>query len=201
MKMKRQTVTAKYRLHDVGGGFTLVEILAVVVLIVLISSVGGGIYVGTHRKALAEKSARDFLLAAQYARILAIERQSRCRLKLDAAENGFTLTIDEFNNDTKQTEQVIVRDLYFKPVQFAGKVKFESIRIETTDLEYGFGAEGQNTITFSSDGTAQGAVVQIGDGENHYTARISASTGKAKIYAGTAKTVKSDTIDLDQEQG
>ena len=199
--MKQQRVTAKYLRRDVGGGFTLIEILAVVVLIALIASVGSGFYVGTYKKSLAEKSARDFLLAAQYARILAIERQSRCRLKLDGTENGFTLTIDEFNDDTELTEEVMVRDVYFKPVQFTGEVKFESIRIEAADLEQGFEDEGRDTITFSSDGTAQNAVVQIGDGENHYTARISASTGKTKIYSGSAETVKSDTIDLDQEQG
>ncbi len=44
-------------------------------------------------------------------------------------------------------------------------------------------------------------MIQIGDGENHLTVSISAVTGKAKIFEGTADKVKSDTIDLDEEQG
>ena len=182
------------------AGFTIVEILVVVVIIVLIASVGGGVYVGTYKKTLVEKSARNFLLVAKYARILAIERQSRCRIKLDVANNGFMLIIDEFNDQTGQTEQVIVRDLYFKPTKFRGEVEFENVRVQSAGLEQVSETEQQNIINFSPDGTAQSAVIQIGDGKNHLTVSISAVTGKVKVYQGTADNVKSDTIDLDEQQ-
>jgi len=186
------------------SGFTIVEMLLVVGLIVLLVGAAGGIYTGTYKKALVRKSASDFFLAAKYARVLAIERAGRCRLKLDAANNGFTLIIDEVDKKTEETEQLAVRDIYFKPVKFSEDVKFEDIQIRSTDsTDSGeeFETGRQSIITFQPDGTAQEAVVQIGDGKNHYTVCVSAGSGKAKIYSEPAKNIKSDTIDLDEEQG
>ena len=98
---------------------------------------------------------------------------------------------------------MVVRDLYFKPIKFEGGIKFEDIRIKSVDSEEAFDTETdeQSTITFLPDGTAQAAVVQVGDGKNHYTVSISAVNGKTRIYAETAKNLKSNTIDLDEEQG
>ena len=102
--------------------------------------------------------------------------------------------------ETEETKPRVVRELYFKPVRFAEGIKFEEIRITPADSAETFGTE-QNTITFHPDGTVQAAVVQIGDGRNHYTVSMSAASGKIRIYAETAKDIKSDTIDLDEEQG
>jgi len=180
-------------------GFTIVEILLVVVLIALIAGVGGGIYVGTYKNMLAKKSARDFLLAAKYARILAIERASRCKIELDTAKNRFWLVVDELNEETGRTEQVPVRDWYFKPVEFSGNVKFENVQITPIDSEEVSGTGEQRAIVFLPNGSAQSAVIQIGDGKNHYTASVCAATGRAKIYFGTAKEAKTGTVDLDEQ--
>ena len=56
---------------------------------------------------LANKSARDFLLAAKYARITAIERQSPCRMVLDTENSGFWLLTSAFNEESGQTEQAV----------------------------------------------------------------------------------------------
>lgn len=167
-------------------------------LIVLLVGIAGGFYIGTYKNALVKKSARDLFLAAKYARILAIERQNKCWLKLDPANNSFMLFTEEFNEESEQTEKVIVRDLYFKPVKFAGDVKFENIHIQPNN-EQEYNSETENTITFSPDGTALTAVVQIGDGKNHLAISISGPTGKVKIYESSAEDVKSDTIDLDKQ--
>jgi len=55
------------------------------------------------------------------------------------------------------------------------------------------------TIIFLPDGTAQSAVVQIGDEKTHYTVSINAATGKAKLVSGTVENVKVSTVDLDAE--
>ena len=158
---------------------------------------------------LVEKAARDFVLAAKYARIMAIERQKPYKINLGAANaaeatnNGFRLVIDEFNQETEQTEQVIVRDLYFKPVEFTGDVKFEGIQITPAGWEAATETDEAREIVFSPGGTADSAVIQIGDGKNHYTISISAATGRATMYFGTAEKLKEEakigTIDLDQE--
>lgn len=180
-------------------GFTIVEVLLVVVLIALVAGAGGGIYIGTYKRMLVEKSARDFLLAAKYARIMAIERQSRCTMQLDEGNNRFALVVDEFNIGTGRTEKVMVRDLYFKPVEFRGDVEFEDIQIESVGSDEVFGSGEQRAIVFSPDGTAQSALIQIGDGKNHYTVSILAATGRAKIHFGTAENVESSVIDLDEQ--
>ncbi len=177
-------------------GFTIVELLVVITLIALIAGVGGGFGVGTYRRMLVEKTTRDFFLAAKYARIMAIERQRQYRIELDTANGGFYLTSNELNVETEQTEQTIVRDLYSRPVEFVGDVKFEAVQITPLGSQ---SSDEQTSILFLPNGTAQSAVIQIGDGENHYTVNICAATGKAKVYPGTAEEVETGTIDLDKK--
>lgn len=179
-------------------GFTIIEILLVVALIAIMAGVAGGFYAGTYKKAAVRKSVREFLLATRYAKVLAIERQSKCQLKLDAANNGFTLVIDQLDAEAR-TDGQLVKDLYFKPVKFTEGVKFEDIKIGLGDLQESLEIEQENIITFFYDGTAQTAVIQIGDGTDHYTISISAVNGKVRIAEGTAEKLKSDTIDLDEQ--
>ncbi len=140
------------------SGFTIIEVLVVITIIALMASVGGGYYMGTYKRMLVKKAARDFILAAKYARIMAIERQKPYRIEMDTTNGGFSLATDQLNEETEQT-----------------------------------------AIVFSPNGTAQSAVIQIGDGENHYTVNIYAATGKAKVQSGTVQEIKITTIDLDQE--
>jgi len=177
-------------------GFTIIEVLVVITIIALIAGVGGGFYIGTYKRMLVEKAARDFFLAAKYARIMAIERQKPYRIELDTTNGGFHLAFDQLNEETEQTEQTIVRDLYSKPVEFVDAVKFENIQITPIGSET---SDEQTAIVFSPNGTAQSAVIQIGDGENHYTINIYAATGKAAVYPGTAKEIEITTVDLDKE--
>ena len=178
----------------------------VVVIIALIGGVGGGLYVGTYKKILVERTARDFVLTAKYARVMAIEKQKPYKLQLDAINGGFSLTTSQWDEQTEQLESVIVRDLYCRPVVFEGEVGFEDIRIAPAGAEEAFERgwneqaedEGQ-VITFSPNGSAQPAVIQIGDGKTHYAISISGATGKAKISFGTAENLAAGTVDLDAE--
>jgi prepilin-type N-terminal cleavage/methylation domain-containing protein len=185
----------KYK-KNAKTGFTIIEVLVVITILALIGGVGAGFYIGTYKRMLVEKAARDFFLAAKYARIMAIERQKPYRIELDTTNGGFFLTTHQLNQETEQTERTIVRDLYSKPVEFDDAVKFENIQITPIGSE----SSGEQTaIVFSPAGTAQQAVIQIGDGENHYTVNISAATGKAAVQYGTYQEIKITTVDLDQE--
>ena len=64
--MERQKLKVKVKAKECG--FTLVEVLVVVVIIGLLGGLGGGVYIGTYKKLLVEKAARDFFLTAKYAR-------------------------------------------------------------------------------------------------------------------------------------
>jgi len=180
-------------------GFTIPEVLLVVLVIGLITSAGTGLYVGTFKGMKVRKAVQDFLLTAQYARIMAMERQTPYRMELDLANQGFLLTTLRWDEDSGQVGLETVRDVYCKPVQLEGDVTFEGVEIipGTWEVE-STGAE-QQTIVFSPNGTAQSAVVQIGDGNTHYAISISAATGRAKVYFGTAENVQTMTVDLDIE--
>jgi len=185
------------------GGFTLSEMLLVVALIAVISGLGGGLYAGTYKRMLVEKAARDFLLTAKYARIMAIERQQPYELQLDPNNTGFMLTTSQLNVESSTTEKVVVSDYYCRPVEFQGDVKFEDVRIGLGDSQAageGVTGEEEQIIVFQPNGSTDSAVIQIGDGKTHYSISILASTGKATMYVGKADEVKTGIVDLDAER-
>ena len=180
-------------------GFTISELLMVVLIIGLITGAGAGLYVGTFRKMQVEKAAYDFLLTAKYARLIAVEKQSQYKMALDLANKEFYLTTVLWDEESGQAQQEIVKNYYCKPVQFQGDVVFESVDIVPSGWETQSVSEERQTITFSPNGTAQSSVVQIGDGKTHYSISISPATGRAKMYFGTAENIKVGTTDLDAE--
>jgi prepilin-type N-terminal cleavage/methylation domain-containing protein len=181
-------------------GFTLAEVLLVVLVIGLITSAGTGLYMGTFKGMKVRKAVQDFLLTAQYARIMALEKQTPYRLELDLANQGFWLTTLQWDEDSEQMGLQIVRDIYCKPVQFDEDVTFEAVEIAPGQWQIESENEQQQTIIFSPNGTAQSAVVQIGNGRTHYAISISAATGKAKAYFGSSENVVATTTDLEVEQ-
>lgn len=180
-------------------GFTITEVLLVVVIIGLVTGAGAGLYVGTFRKMQVEKAAYDFFLAAKYARLMAIERQSHYKMELDMANNRFYLTTVFWDEESGQAQQEIVSNFYCKPVEFQRDVVFESVDIVPSGWETQSDSEQQQTIVFSPNGTAQSSVVQIGDGQTHYSIGISPATGRAKMFFGTAENVTFGTTDLEAE--
>lgn len=188
-------VRPRYEPH--GGGFTIIELLLVVSIIALMAGASGAMYFGTYKRMLVEKAAREVLLAAKYARIIAIEKQKRCKLMLDDTNSSYLLTMPGANSQTDGGQSVITNQ-YTKPHQFAGDVKFEQIQITSTARGGDAGAE--SVIVFRPNGTADMAVLQIGDGKNHCTVYISAATGKGRIESGEAMETGLEVLDLDAEQ-
>lgn len=182
------------------SAFTLTELLVVVAIIAVAGGAGIGLYAGTSERLKLEKTARNFLITAKYARIMAIEKQREYKIKLDSSNGGFALTTIEWNEGTEEFEQTEVKDYYCKPVLFEGNIQFEDIKIagdseaERTDDE-----EAEASIVFRPDGSAEAVVVQIGNGKTHYTISVNAATGKAKIHFGELENADIGTIDLDAE--
>jgi type II secretion system protein H len=183
-----------------GCAFTLIELLVVIAIIVAAGAAGIGLYAGSSQRFKLEKTARDFLITAKYARIMAIEKQREYKLQLDSRNGGFSLTTMEWNESSEGFEQTVVDDYYCKPVQFKGDIRFEDIKAApNAEAERTYDEKAETSIVFSPDGSAETVVVQIGNGRTHYTISISAATGKAKIHFGELKNAQIGTIDLDAE--
>ncbi len=181
-------------------GFTLAEVLAVVLIIGLLTTAGTGLYVGTFRSMQVKKAALDFLLTARYAQIMALERQAQYTMELDMVNRAFLVTTVRWNEANQEMSVETVSDMYCKPVQFEGEVQFEAAEVTPGAWETQEPAEELKTITFNANGTAQEAAVQIGNGKTHYTISIDAPTGRARMVFGTAENVKVTTTDLDLER-
>lgn len=180
-------------------GFTLIELLVVIAIISLMASIGGGMLLGSYERLKVDKAASNLLLTAKYARMMAVEQQKIYTLYLDILNNEFYLVTTLFNEETGQTGEVIVQDPYCKPVAYEDNIRFEDIQITPIGLETVTETEDLSTIAFLPDGTAQSAVIQIGNEKTHYALSINAATGNAKLILGTIENVKVSTIDLDSE--
>jgi len=180
------------------GGFTIVELLLVVVVIALVAGAGGVIYAGSYRAMLAKKAVREFVLGARYARIKAVGGGSVCVMKLEAAEPGFTLLVCQ-QQDGSAAQMVPLQDGFHKrAVKFPDRVRFEVIRITEVGLSEEAAGEGSE-IVFAPNGTAQAAVIQIGDGRNHWTVQVNPATGQVEARSGTADEIEPMIVDLDRQ--
>lgn len=180
-------------------GFTLIELLVVIALISLVASLGGSMLLGTYDRLKVDKAASNLLLTAKYARMMAIEQQKKYTLCLDVLNNEFFLMTIVLDEQTGQSEEVIVRDPYCKPVILEDNIRFEDMHITPISTDTTAWEDELSTIAFMPDGTAQAAVVQIGNEKTHYSLSINAATGRTKLIFGTLENVKTSTIDLDAE--
>jgi prepilin-type N-terminal cleavage/methylation domain-containing protein len=189
--------TSNIKHQQSASGFTLAEILLVVAILGLVAGLGGSYSIGSYRRLVVEKTARQLLLTAKYARIMAIEQQRPYELQLDAGNRGFLLTTTAVHPETGEMERIIVKDFYCRPVEFEGEVKFEQVLLTSMMGEESEGIGLEQKVIFLPNGSAESAVLQIGDGRTSYTVAIVAATGKATLYAGTAQEIETVSIDLD----
>jgi prepilin-type N-terminal cleavage/methylation domain-containing protein len=177
-------------------GFTLIELIVVIAIISVMAGVGSGLFTGTLDRLKLDRSANSLLLAAKYARTMAVEQQRRYRLCLDERKQGFFLVTTIYDEQSGQLGDVIVTDHYCKPFDFEGGIEFERINIDSAGEVYSdYG--GLPTVVFKPDGTAETAVIQIGNGRTSYTVSVNAAIGKAKLIVGSVENVEVSTVDLD----
>ena len=182
-------------------GFTLVEMILVIMLISLIAGVGGGFAAGTMKSLQVKKAARDFMINAKFARITAIEQQEICAIEINKDENLYGVVVERYNPESGEVERVLVRNQFSKPEKLPGSVQFEEIQINNLGVPVTMEeSEASMFILFYPDGTSQSSIVQIGDGKDHYTININPVTGRTKLFNGTADKAETGVIDLNLEQ-
>ncbi|MCF7955631.1 MAG: prepilin-type N-terminal cleavage/methylation domain-containing protein [Phycisphaerae bacterium] len=193
-------------------GFTMVEILVVVAIVAIMATAAGALYMGTFKNMQLEKAAKEFYLAAKYARLGAVEKQTEFRLAIDQNEGRFFIAYEKMNPDTDELENVVVSNPYTKPVTLPAGVRIEEITIvpsiemiepenrgDQESLKKDKDREPGTVIVFTPYGTADSAVIKIGNGKTSFTVSISPATGKVKIARGELE-MQLDIIDLDELQ-
>jgi type II secretory pathway pseudopilin PulG len=189
----------------------MVEILVVVAIVALIAGATSGLYMGTFKDMQLEKSAKEIYLAAKYARLGAIEKQTEFRLAIDKTEGKIFVVYEKTDPETLEQEETIASNPYTRPVTLPKGVTIEDLRIvrsiqliEPEKKGYMSGVEEDsealdNVVVFTPYGTADSAVIKIGNGKTSFTVSISPATGKVKIARGETE-MPLDVIDLDELQ-
>jgi prepilin-type N-terminal cleavage/methylation domain-containing protein len=181
------------------NGFTLVELLVAIVIMIILTGIGVGSFSGAGQRLKVQKAASSLLMMAQYARMSAIENQRPYKLYIDNANNEFYLVTTLFNEENGTAEEIAIEESLVAPVELEEPIIIEDVRVLSNDYNSGSSSSNQYIITFAPDGTSQTSVVQIGDQQNHFTLSVNEVTGKSKLIEGIIEDVKIDTIDLDSE--
>jgi prepilin-type N-terminal cleavage/methylation domain-containing protein len=192
--MKSQSVQVN---NTHKGGFTLIELLVVIVIMTILTGISAGLFTGANEKLEVQKAANSLLIMAQYARMSAVEQQRAYKIYIDNANQEFYLLTTLFDEERGTAEEIVIEESMCAPVTLEGAITIEDVRVLSNDYDTARTSNNIYIIAFSPDGTAQSAVVQIGNGKTHYTLSINEVTGKSKLYTGTIENVKIDTIDID----
>ena len=101
---------------------------------------------------------------------------------------------------------MIVQNQYSRPTELKNDVSFVKVELQSnsapltaTRLDEDDDSVSEKSIAFNPDGTTDSAVICIGAQERIYTVRLSAGTGKARMYVGVPEDTPPDSVDLDLE--
>ena len=177
-------------------GFTLIELMVVIAVMGVALGLGGGMYMGSYQHLQVEKAARQLVVAARYGRMLALERQGDVRLCFNQTQGRFFLMAPP--RPTQEEHQVsAVSDQMCKPVQLTDPIALELVEIQSTLVNERSDETAERAVTFRPDGSADEAMIQIGDGKRHFTVTICPITARVTLTVGSVPDMTQTTIDLD----
>lgn len=142
------------------------------------------------RSLQVEQAANRLMLAARTARVTAIQRGEPQHLVLDEAGRRFFITTEIDESQAAAGETVGMSHM----TTMAEGVTFEKVGV------LGAGEEMLPQVIFQPNGSAQAALIQIGNGTHHATVTILEATGRVKLQEGIAENMTLDWIDLDEEE-
>lgn len=172
-------------------GFTMIELLVVVVIISLMTIAAGGHFVNTYKNIQLTKSARNIVQAARFARLYAIEKQKPCKIAVDRINRKFYLVIGDARMDEQEK---ILKNQYIREIVLPDNGQITELQIHPARAEEPQDTavnENESAIRFYPDGSCDSAVIGIGNAGMDYTLVFTAAVGMVDVYEA-----KSDDLDL-----
>ena len=182
------------------GGFTLIEILLVVLIIAMASTWGAfSIYQGLDSTALRSGSL-SLQRVGRYGRLVAGQMHRGCQLHVNLDEGTYWLSVQKAveavgnEKDNKKTEQALMfGNDYGRIRKLPEKLRFSLANIEGQ----GVVTSGEVSVNFYVDGSAQAGLIQISSDSETQTLMIYPCTARVELVSGVIDVLPSDTIDLD----
>lgn len=183
-------------------GFTLVEILLVVMLVAVASTWAAfTVYQGLDSTALRSGSL-SVQRAARFARLLAGQKHQLCKLYINLDENTYWLEVipagQPVRKDTKeepeQEEGILeIENVYKQKRKLPEKVRFYLTQVEEEKVK-----SGQIAITFKAVGGAEASLIQVGTDKEIVTLVIYPVTGRLELFHEAINELPRERIDLDK---
>ena len=182
-------------------GFTLVEILAVVAIVVLLATIWAVQLHHHMAHATLETTAGKLLRMATWARQIAGQYRSQCLLHIDTKEGTYWLTVRQIaasgempGDESAEIERATVPQYPQNKVYLPDSVRFGRVWLGPAEIDL---APGQTTIEFNLDGSSQAALIQLHRQGRAKTILIYPHTGRVVLRDGAIEEPPVDFVDLD----
>lgn len=203
VKVITKTFTTNKYFSNRANAFSLVEMLVVVLVISMMALAGGNYFNGTLKNLQMRSAVRSLMLTCKHAKLRAITESTTCKLAIDELEQKYApiVKVRTESQTAQPGDEVILKNQYLGSTELPGSVEFELIMImprseiietDQQESEYQF-------VNFYPDGTADAAVIQLGDGKRSMTVSIWPATARVTVNQGTMDNLLPQTIDLDAE--
>ena len=184
----------------VRTGFSILEILVVVFIISMMGTVMGVRFYQSLDATELRATGHRLLNMARYARLLAGQDHVPVRLHVNLDDGTYWLTVRQTDEvvdpaiDPAQASERRVHDSNSGSHRLSEKLRFSRAEVQGESAV----TDGEITIDFGVDGSAQAALVQISSAEQTFTLLVFPWSARAQLQGQAVDTLPIDTVDLDK---
>ncbi|MBI1388789.1 MAG: type II secretion system protein GspH [bacterium] len=184
------------------AGFTLIELMVVVTLMLLMTAIGVPSFRGLYERSALQGAAKEFADALRYAQQRAILERNPIRLVMDVEKQTFWVPVEQ-DSERRHYSSRSRRSSMAHRSSRGGRERVREVKAVGSQLPPGFIFEfvykvaeddeirrGEGEITFYPDGSADAAYITIlrtakeREDESRYFIKIDAATGMIKTQEG-----------------
>ena len=162
-----------------NNGFTMVEIMVVMVIIIVLTGVSMVYFGGYARRSLLESTSRDWMAHLSYARTQAVIEGTVYRVNCDLDRQLYWITYQSDSSDT-QGQFLNVDGVWGNEVSIDSTIKLSSLQISTdSPLEIGV-----VNIDFTPRGTSTDVIASFeNDAQDQQQVQLFGITGISRIVS------------------